>query len=72
MIRMVSIDSSTRCTGMACFVNGALKEHGVIDLTSEKDVEKRSDIMGLKIMKNLDALSPAIVYIERPRGRNNP
>lgn len=72
MIRMVSIDSSTRCTGMAYFQDGALKIHDVINLSGEKDIEKRSDLMGLKIMQNLFALSPSIVYVERPRGRNNP
>lgn len=72
MVRMVSIDSSTRCTGMALFEDGKLKAHGVIDLSSQKEIEKRSDDMGLKIMKNLNALSPSIVYIERPRGRGNP
>lgn len=72
MIRMVSIDSSTRCTGMAYFQDGVLKIHDVIDLSKEKDVENRTDLMGLKIMKNLFTLSPSIVYVERPRGRNNP
>lgn len=72
MIRMVSIDSSTRCTGIAYFQDGVLKIHDVIDLSNEKDIEKRSDMMGLKIMKNLFMLSPSIVYVERPRGRNNP
>ncbi len=72
MIRMVSIDSSTRCTGMAYFQDGVLKIHDVINLSDEKDIEKRSDLMGLKIMQNLFALSPSIVYVERPRGRNNP
>ncbi len=71
MIRMVSIDSSTRCTGMAYFQDGALKKHGIIE-EKEKDTEIRINRMGLSIMENLEYLSPSIVYVERPRGRNNP
>lgn len=72
MTKMVSIDSSTRCTGIAYYQNGKLLIHGVVDLSSEKDIEKRSDEMGLRIMKNLDTLNPSIVYVQRPCGRNNP
>jgi hypothetical protein len=72
MTTMVSIDSSTRCSGIACFVDGELKNHGIINLSNERDVEQRSNDMGLTIMKNLDFFVPSMVYVERPRGRNNP
>lgn len=69
--RMVSIDSSTTCTGIAYFQDGELKKHGIIE-GKEKDTEIRINRMGFSIMKNLESLSPSIVYVERPRGRNNP
>lgn len=72
MYSMVSIDSSTTCTGIAYFENGELKKHGIIDLKKDRQVEHRTSEMGLRIMKNLEALSPDMVVIERPAGHNNP
>lgn len=72
MNKLVSIDSSTKCTGIAYFENGQLKKHGIIDMHLEKEVQHRTSEMGLRIMRALNAFSPDTVAIERPRGHNNP
>ena len=66
---MVSIDSSTRKTGMALYVNGVLKDYGLIDLSKSKEAtDVRIGDMGGKILTSLNIWKPDMVYIETPRG----
>lgn len=68
-VKMVSIDSSTRRTGMALFNNGELEDYGLIDLSkSELEVDERIVEMGGKIFQALNIWKPSIVYIEQPQG----
>lgn len=69
-MRIVSIDSSTRRTGMACFENGQLYQHGLIDLSKDDtDTEERILTMGSKMLQALDVWRPTIVYIEQAQGQ---
>ena len=67
--RMVSIDGSTTCSGMALFVDGKLKDYGAIDLSSDRsDTDTRLITMCAKIIQALNIWKPSIVYIEQPQG----
>lgn len=67
--RMMSIDSSTRKTGLACFIDGKLKKYKLIDLSkSHSDTDNRISEMGKQILSSLDEFNPSIVYIETPKG----
>ena len=68
-IRVVSIDSSTRKTGIALFINGKLQESKLIDLSVCKaETDERIDIMGANLILMLTKWNPDIVYIEIPKG----
>ena len=68
MMFMVSIDSSTKKTGMALFIGGRMSTYTLIDLSKIKDVNERIDKMCLDIIKQLSKWSPSVVYIEEPKG----
>ena len=65
---MVSIDSSTKKTGMALFVGGKMNKYVLIDNSKEKDVNKRIDKMCLDIIEQLSKWHPTVLYIEEPKG----
>lgn len=68
-MRMVSIDSSTRRTGMALFVDGRLYDFTLVDLSkSAAETDLRISIMGKEILDVLNMWMPDSVYIESPRG----
>lgn len=70
--RLVSIDSSTKKTGMAFFIGGRLEKYELIDLSnSGLEINSRTDAMGLRIMTLLSHFNPDMVYIEEPKGHNN-
>lgn len=67
--RVVSIDSSTRKTGMGLFINGVLEKYQLIDLSSNReDTNTRMNVMGKNILLLLSAWQPTIIYIEEPKG----
>ena len=69
---MVSIDPSTKVTGMALFHGGELTTSYAINLSaSKKDAEGRILDMGREIMTKLDEWNPAILYVEQPQGHGN-
>lgn len=65
---MVSIDSSTKKTGMTLFVGGHMTSYTLIDNSKIKDVNERIDKMCIDIIKQLSKWSPSVVYIEEPKG----
>lgn len=71
-MRMVSIDSSTRRTGISLFVDGNLNDFCLIDLSKNSDdTDGRINLMGKEIMGHLDKWRPGAVYIEEPKGHGN-
>lgn len=67
-VRVVSIDSSTKKTGMALYVNGEYRDHILIDNSHIRDIDERINMMGKMIMEQLDWWLPSIIYIEEPKG----
>ena len=68
MIRTVSVDSSTKLSGLCLFVNGKYKEHILIDHHTIKDTDERINEMIKDIVKQLQSWNPDIVWIEHPQG----
>lgn len=71
-IRMLSLDCSTKCSGLAVWDNGKYIESHIIDMSKIKDVEERQKEMSLKLWKGLDYYRPSIVYIEDTYCHGNP
>lgn len=69
---MVSLDCSTRCTGMAVWENDKYKTSHVIDLSKNKDIDKRIIEMSKLLWSGLDYYSPTSVYIEDTYCGGNP
>lgn len=68
-IKVCSIDSSTRKTGMALFVDGELETYQLIYLsTNNALLDERINVMGKNILLLLSRWKPEIVYIEEPQG----
>ena len=71
-VKMVSIDSSTKKTGMALYIDGKLSDYGLINLSKETcSTDERINIMGKKIIQVLNSWQPTIIYIEEPQGRGS-
>lgn len=68
MTKLVSIDSSTKKTGMALFIDGELKEYTLLDHEKVRDVDVRMNLMIRDILEKLQEWKPDIVYIEEPKG----
>ena len=69
--RLVSIDSSTTCTGIVLWVNGKLKEYKTLVPKIKSPTEKRIMEMARLITETLSEWKPNIVYAETPQGKNN-
>lgn len=71
-VRMVALDSSTKRTGCAFFVNGELDHFALIDISHfNGTVEERIREMGAHIFKLLNEFKPTMVYMEEPKGHSN-
>lgn len=69
---LVSIDGSTRKTGMALFDGDKYVDSILIDLSKDKaQTDERISTMGLKIWNQLNQWNPDVVYIEEPKGHSN-
>lgn len=68
----MSLDCSTKCSGLAVWDNGEYVESHVIDLSPMKDFEQRQKEMGMKLWKGLEYYNPSIVYIEDTYCHGNP
>lgn len=70
--RMVSIDSSTKKTGMALFVRGELEEFELIDISKlGLALDDRINEMGRQLIAMLNHWKPSMVFIEEPKGHQN-
>lgn len=62
--RFVSIDASTKKTGICLLENGKLTEYRLLDHSEIEDVEERIKVMSLDIIRQLNLWKPHIIYIE--------
>lgn len=69
--RLVSIDGSTKKTGISYFYNGTYVQHHLINYEKVNNVEKRFELMSVGIWKILDDIKPNIIYIEETYMGNN-
>ena len=74
-MKVASIDSATRKTGVAMFEDGKLVDYHLIDLSRFSGTpEDRMDYMVDEIVKTIHSLSatlPELIYIEEPNGQLN-
>ena len=70
--RLVSLDCSTKMTGMAVWDNGEYITSHVIDCSATKDTDERIIEMSKLLWKGLDYYSPSTVYIEDTYCHGNP
>ena len=61
---MLTLDTSTTSSGIAIFHNGILQKANLINLSNEKDSEKRVKQMALELLELLNLYCPQIIYIE--------
>lgn len=64
MVKLLSIDSSTSCSGWATFINGMYNTSGVIDCKKIKDNDTRMKEMCTSLLSLLDKEMPDIVVVE--------
>ena len=70
--RMMSLDCSTKCTGLAVWDNGEYVKSHIIDVSKIQNVEERMQVMGIQIWRGLDKYNPSIIYIEDTYCHGNP
>lgn len=70
--RLMSLDCSTACSGLAVWDNGKYMESHVIDMSKIKNLEERQKQMCIQLWKGLDYYNPSIVYIEDTYCHRNP
>lgn len=70
--RMLSLDCSTKCSGLAVWDNGKFTKSHIIDMSKIKDVEERQKQMGIELWKGLEYYHPSIVYVEDTYCHGNP
>ena len=70
--RFVSLDCSTKCSGVAVWEDNKLLFSHVIDHSAVKDVDERINLMGKDLWKDLDEYSPTAIYIEDTYCHGNP
>lgn len=71
-VKLMSLDCSTTCSGMAIWDNGEYVTSHIINCEKNKDVEERLKEMVTKLWKGLDYYSPSIVVIEDTYCHGNP
>lgn len=71
-MKMISLDCSTKCSGMTMWENGKYKTSHVINCEQNKDVEERQKEMVMQLWKGLDYYCPSIVVIEDTYCHGNP
>lgn len=63
-MKIIGIDASTKCTGMALFEDGKLKEHLTIDLSHVKDSDVRIPMMMVEIADVLKEWDGHVLFVE--------
>ena len=72
MTKMLSLDTSSTCTGYAEFINGKLSDSGIIDYRKSKlESDERLLQMKFAIVELLKEKQPHIVVTEVSRSNNN-
>ena len=64
MVKLVSLDTSTTCTGVAVYVDGEYASSKVLPADKKLNKDERFNLMAKQIIAELDAQSPDIVVIE--------
>lgn len=67
-MNFVSMDTSTKKSGLAFYQDGELKDYELIDFEKIRDVDIRINEMGKAIIDRLNIYSPTLLYIEIPKG----
>lgn len=62
--KLVTIDSSSKKSGLAYFENGVYKEHCLLDCSKQKNMDIRFEDMSRELWITLNKYKPDIVYIE--------
>lgn len=70
--RLISLDCSTKCSGMAVWENGNYKTSHVIDYSKIKNTDERIAEMSKALWRGLDYYSPTSIYIEDTYCHGNP
>lgn len=70
--RIVSLDCSTKCSGIAVWENSKYKASHIIDYSKIKDTNERITEMSKSLWKALDYYSPTSIYIEDTYCHGNP
>ena len=66
-IRMISIDPSTKASGVATFDDGRLVDHQLFRYDNS-DADERINNMGNDLLNYLKKQKPDMIYIEHPQG----
>ncbi len=72
MTKLIAIDSSTKSTGIALFIDGVYRESLLLSYPTSIDMTQRFRNMSLSILSVLKKYSPDIVYIEETVVVRNP
>ena len=70
-MRVMGIDASSTCSGVAVIENGKLIYHGIIDMKKNRDAESRIRNMISELGKSIDKYSPDVLYIEDSWNKQN-
>ena len=70
MTRLISIDPSTKASGVATFDDGQLKDFDLFRC-NDSDTESRIHEMGAALLGYLKKQKPDIIYIEHPQGHGS-
>lgn len=70
MTRLISIDPSTKASGVATFDDAMLVDHQLFQY-NDKEADDRIDKMGKSLLSYLKKQKPDIIYIEHPQGHGS-
>lgn len=70
MTRLISIDPSTKASGVATFDDACLVDHQLFQY-NDKEADDRIDKMGKSLLSYLKKQKPDIIYIEHPQGHGS-
>ncbi len=70
--KLITIDGSTKKTGIAYFCNGKYKAHHLLDYSKDPNITTRFEDMAKGLWALLDVYNPNIVYMEETYTAANP
>lgn len=68
MTKLVSLDTSTKKSGCALYIDGKLQKWKLLDCSKTTDINTRINEMGSALLSLLDKWNPDIICIEEPKG----